>query len=323
MSRLVFNGMNIKHLLFGPEISIFHEFHKPPYGGGNQFLIALITEFKHRGLNVGTNTVGKNTKAVLFNSYNFDFNKLQKINKRFSPKMIHRIAGPMGTYRGVDNGVDMKIWEINKNLADATIFQSKYSLNAHIKLGLEFKNPTIIPNSADNNIFNKQDRIQKPNGDRKIRLIATAWSDNPKKGGPILSWLDKRLDYSKYDLTFVGRTKAEFKSAKLIDPVPSEELAKILKQHDIYIAPSEDDPCSNALIEALNCGLPALFLKSGGHPEIVKDGGVGFTGTEDLINKLEEISNNYTFYQDKINMPTIEETAELYLRVFDMYEKNK
>ncbi len=121
----------------------------------------------------------------------------------------------------------------------------------------------------------------------------------------------------------MGRTKAEFKSAKLIDPVPSEELAKILKQHDVYIASSEDDPCSNALIEALNCGLPALFLQSGGHPEIVKDGGVGFIGTGDLINALEEISNNYTLYQNKIIMPTIEETARLYLRVFDIYEKNK
>ena len=310
-------------LIDGPEISIFHNFHKPPYGGGNQFLIALKKELVRQGYDVGVNRIGKRTRVAMFNSFNFDIKKLSKLHKKFTPKMIHRIAGPIGTYRGVDNTVDIKIWEINKDLADPTIFQSRYSLDAHTKLGLGFKNPTIIPNSADSDIFNKQNRIQKPNGDRKIRLIATAWSDNPKKGGPILSWLDKNLDYSKYDLTFVGRTKAEFKSAKLIDPVPSEELAKILKQHDVYIASSEDDPCSNALIEALNCGLPALFLQSGGHPEIVKDGGVGFIGTGDLINALEEISNNYTLYQNKIIMPTIEETARLYLRVFDIYEKNK
>ena len=37
----------------------------------------------------------------------------------------------------------------------------------------------------------------------------------------------------------------------------SEPLADLLRAHDIYLAPSRDDPSSNALLGALACGLPA------------------------------------------------------------------
>ena len=43
-----------------------------------------------------------------------------------------------------------------------------------------------------------------------------------------------------------------------------------------YLAPSCDDPCSNALLEALACGLPAAYRDSGGHPELVGEGGLPF-----------------------------------------------
>jgi glycosyltransferase involved in cell wall biosynthesis len=131
-----------------------------------------------------------------------------------------------------------------------------------------------------------------------------------------LSWLDEHLDHDKYELTFVGRTKAVFKRAKIIDPVPSEKLAQILKQHDIYIAPSQDDPCSNALIEALTCGLPAVFLRSGGHPEIVKEGGEGFSSNEEALETIDKVRANYKDYQDKIVNPSLVETVNEYLKIF-------
>ena len=280
-----------------PEISIFHEFHKPPFGGGNQFLIALEKEFQKRGKDVGRNQIGSNTKVTLFNSYNFDFGALENLKKKFNPTMVHRVDGPIGTYRGEGVEIDQKIWEMNHKLADKTIFQSQYSLDKHTELGLKFKNPTVIPNASDPTIFNSNNRISPPDSSRKIRLIATSWSDNPKKGGPILSWLDEHLDHTKYELTFVGRTQAEFKNAKVL---------------------GADDPCSNALIEALSCGLPAVYLKSGGHPELVKDGGVSFTETENLLAAIDQVADNFESYQSKIKVMTLPEVADQYLKVFNI-----
>lgn len=305
----------IKHLLNGSEIVIFHEFHKPPYGGGNQFLIALEKELIKLGVDVGRNTIGRNTKACLFNSFNFDAEKLLKLRNKYKMRMVHRLAGPIGVYRGTDIEVDRDTQKLNERLADATVFISNYSANKYKDLGLNYKNPTVIVNSTDSEIFNSLCRITDPDGARRIKLIATAWSNNPKKGGPLLSWLDEHLDHSKYELTFVGRTKAVFKGARIIDPVPSDELAKILKQHDIYIAPSEDDPCSNALIEALASGLPTAYLSSGGHPELVGEAGEGFTNGPTALEAIEKIANNIPGYRAKISISSMQNVAKEYLRV--------
>ena len=305
----------LKHFINGPEVSIFHHFQRPPYGGGNQFLMALSKELKKRGIDVGSNQIGKNTKAALFNSFEFDKKKLERGRQKFKPRMIQRLAGPIGVYRGTDTKIDSEIWAWNGKFADATIFISDYSYKKYLELGLVYKEPHTILNACDPEIFNRHDRISPPNGQRKVRLIATAWSQNPRKGGPLLAWLDDHLDHSKYELTFVGRTEAVFKGARVIAPVPSEELAKLLKQSDIYIAPSQDDPCSNALVEALTCGLPAVFLKSGGHPELVRNGGEGFTGEGDVLMAIDKVANNYTHYQNSIDNPTPKETVNEYIKV--------
>ena len=303
--------------LNGPEITIFHKFQKPPYGGGNQFLLALTKELKKRGIDIGNNTIGKSTKAVLFNSFEFDRDKLEKLHRKFKPRMIQRLAGPIGVYRGTDTKIDTEIWEWNGKYADATIFISQWSYEKYKELGLIYKEPHVILNASDPDIFNRVGQIPPPDGRRKIRLINTAWSDNPRKGGPFLSWLDEHLDHSRYELTFVGRTRVEFKGAKVIEPVSSEKLAEILKQHDIFLAPSLDDPCSNALVEALTCGLPTVFVRSGGHPELVKEGGEGFTENEEALGAIEKIATNYSAYQNKISNPTLKETADKYLEAFN------
>ncbi len=305
----------LNKLVFGGNIAIFHEFHKPPYGGGNQFLLALKKSFEDQGCTVSVNYIGVNTKACLFNSFNFDFNKLFVYKKLFSKcRFIHRVDGPIDVYRNNDLGVDRKVCDYNNKIADFTIFQSEYSRKKLLEVGLAFKEGEVIVNAVNPEIFNKLGKSKfKSTG--KIRIVASSWSDNPKKGAETYKWLEENLDFNKYDFSFVGRSKIQFKKAKMIEALPSEELAKVLKNSDIYLTASENDPCSNALIEALSCGLPAVFLKSGGHPELVKKGGVGFDKTEEILPALEEITNNYRKYQDNIKMSSMAEVVMKYLEV--------
>ncbi len=297
-------------------ISIFHEFHKPPYGGGNQFLLALKKGFEQKGYEVLNNEVNSGTIACLFNSFNFDFKRIHNVKKE-NPKvkMIHRVDGPVSSYRGFDDGTDKKIWEVNNEIADATIFQSQYSLDKHIELGFTFDNVTIIHNSVDGSVFNFNDRINPPNENRKIKLIAASWSDNDNKGGPLYKQIENKLDFNKYEFTFLGRTKQEFSKIKLIDPVPSEEVAKIFKEHDVYITASQNDPCSNSLLEALSCGLPAVFLNSGGHPELVGLAGVPFNSEEEVLKAIDKVSKHYIKYQSLINVMPMEEVVNKYLEI--------
>ena len=310
----LFKRANAK--VFPKDISIFHEFHRPPYGGGNQFLLALQKEFQGKGYKVEHNTISPSSRACLYNSFNFDFDLLRRL-KRADCRMVHRVDGPVTVYRGREDGTDRRIWEINRELADATIFQSNYSMKKHLELGLEFNRPLVIMNAVDGRIFNRIGR-EEFSAQRKIRLVSSSWSTNPNKGAEIYRWLDDNLDFNRFEYTFCGRIDIPLHNIRLIPAIPSKELASYLKMQDVYITASKHDPCSNALLEALACGLPAIFLNSGGHPEIVGQGGLTFENAEEIPALLERLLQGYAQFQEAIRVPSIADTAQNYLEVMGL-----
>ncbi|MGI8478820.1 MAG: glycosyltransferase family 4 protein, partial [Gaiellaceae bacterium] len=269
------------------DLALFHELASPPAGGGHQFLRALVRELDARGLDVEHNRVSRGTAACLFNSFNFDFDRLRRFG-RGEVRMVHRVDGPVSVYRGFDDGTDDRVAAINHALADATIFQSRYSLEKHLELGLDLRAPLVIPNAVDPAIFHPPERREPLDG-RKVRLIASSWSDNRRKGAETLAWLDAQLDWERYEMTFVGRAPVRFERIAAVGPVSSEEVADLLRRHDVYVAPSQDDPCSNALLEALACGLPAAFLASSGNPDLVGEAGLHFEADEELPQVLDRL----------------------------------
>jgi glycosyltransferase involved in cell wall biosynthesis len=231
--------------------------------------------------------------------------------------MVHRVDGPISVYRGHDDGTDQRIWQINQEVADATIFQSHYSLAKHIELGFAFRDPVVILNTPDPALFHANGRVAF-DPKRKIRLISTSWSDNPNKGAATYQWLEEHLDWERFDYTFVGRTPYPFKRIRTQPPLPSGQLAEVLRQHDIFITASRHDPCSNALLEALACGLPALYLRSGGHPELVGRAGLGFDDVEETLPLLARLVEGYAHFQAQIYVPAIAEVAADYLRAMQI-----
>ena len=303
------------------DVAIFHDFAPPPSGGGHQFLRALWQEMAKRGLKVESNTLSPTTQAGLFNSFNFDATRLRRMraNQGHTCRLVHRVDGPIGVYRGHDDGVDRRIWELNQEFADATILQSHYSLQKHVELGLTLRAPVVVLNTPDPTIFHRTGRIAF-DPERKIRLISTSWSDNLNKGAAFYQWLDANLDWSRYDYTFVGRSPVAFRHIRQLPPQPSAQLAEELRRHDIFITASRNDPCSNALLEALACGLPALYLRSGGHPELVGAGGLGFDEAEELATQLPLLVENYNVYQAQIRVPSLPEVTDQYLAVLGVTE---
>jgi glycosyltransferase involved in cell wall biosynthesis len=295
------------------DIAFFHIFSPPPGGGAHQFMQALWGAFQQRGLCIENNFISATTRACLYNSFNFDFDRLRKL-RHPGCRMVHRVDGPVEVYRGRKDGSDRRVWQMNQDLADATIFQSRYSLEKHLELGLVFRNPQVIMNTTNPHIFHATGRVPFDRS-RKIRLISSSWSDNPNKGAPFYKQLEDYLDWSRFEYTFVGRSQVSFERIRAIPPVPSEQLAHLLRQHDIYLTASLHDPCSNSLIEALSCGLPALYIQSGGHPEIVGEAGLGFSSQEEVPDLLEQLIEEYESKQARISLPTLTETANRYLSV--------
>jgi len=297
----------------GADLALFHEFAPPPTGGGHQFLRALLAELARRNLTVELNEISPGTAVCLVNSFNFDFRRLRRF-ARADVRLVHRVDGPIGTYRGFDDGTDARIAELNAALADATIVQSHYSLEAHRALSIELVEPHLISNTVDPAMFHPPVE-REPLAGRRVRVIASSWSDNPNKGGDVLRWLDRNLDGERYELTFAGRTDEVFERTRDLGPIATEALAAELRRSDVYLAPSRNDPCSNALLEALASGLPAVFRASGGHPELVGEAGVDFDQPEEVADALDRLVAELDERRAAIRVAPIDAVVDRYLEV--------
>lgn len=293
-------------------IHILFNFHEGPWGGGNQFLTALRD--KWRRLGVYSETLA-DANIVMMNSYPFGAEKsFNEINswKRQHPQgvVVYRLNGPISHIRQRDKQVDRIIARANMLFADGIIFQSKWCERENQQhFGISSKYQTVIYNAPDKTVFYaKKSPVHAP----RVKLIATSWSANWRKGFDVYSYLDECLDFSKYAMTFVGNSPVAFNNIKTIKPVSSEQLAPILRDHDIFITASKTDPCSNSLVEALSCGLPAVALNDGGHPELVGDGGELFNGTDDVLQKIEKVANNYGHYLEKLPLFDLAWVAQKY-----------
>jgi hypothetical protein len=61
--------------------------------------------------------------------------------------------------------------------------------------------------------------------------------------------------------------------------------------------------------------LPAAYLRSGGHPELVGDGGIGFDDPEELPGVLQRLRNEHAARRAAIRVPALAEVTDRYLEV--------
>lgn len=300
------------------KIYILNSIKSTPWGGANQFLKALRKEFLKK--NVYTKNIDE-ADVILVSSNPSQYfislvEKCIQISKKYPRKIIiNRIDGPVHLYRGNSLYFDELFYLFDKKLCSGTVFQSKYSKELCLKTGMqEHSNNVIILNASDQNLFSK--KSYRTLG-AKTKIIATSWSSNMRKGFEVYKWLDENLDFSKYEMTFVGNSPIPFKNINHIPPVETKLLAEHLRANDIYLTASQKDPCSNSLIEALSIGLPTIGLNDGGHPEIIGKGGEVFDKVEEIPALLQKIENNYEAYMHAIQLSSIEQIAAEYITFFE------
>jgi len=287
-------------------------------GGGSVFLSLLMKKFDSKGL-LCEDPV--DADVIIFNSHHKLYD-LIKLKYKYPKKLfIHRIDGPIATNREYGNIFDKLIYKFNFFIADATIFQSKWSLLSNIESGLKLsKQYKIIHNATDSGIFNKVDRINF-DPKNKCKLIASSWAYHPNKGIDILKELDKRLDFDTYEMVFIGNEDYKFKNIHNLGVMSNELLGNYLKSSNIYISASKIEACSNSLIEAVSCGLPSITRDCSSNNEIVRDKRLLYNNIEELLSKLDEvksalnIENNYDYSVRNIDS-VAKEYAEFSHKIF-------
>lgn len=296
-------------------VSFWNKFTPPPWGGGNQFMMALMGAAQQLGYETTINGEGEPATGHIVNSVQFDIERFRATVKPGSARVVHRIDGPISVLRGTPESVDLDklCFDLNREYASATVIQSWHTVRALAELGFKPVRPSLIINACDPGIFTRPP-APRPPGER-LKVVASAWSSNPGKGAMTYRWMDEHLDPDRYEFTFVGNLAVKFRNARTVAPLPSEELAEFLRGQDVYVTASRNDPCSNAVIEALACGLPTLYYDSGGHPELVGYGGLPFARPDEIPDLLERLREHHETYRRVIAPTSIVDVCRCYMEL--------
>ncbi len=279
------------------------------WGGGNQFLSALRGHFSENDILAQRLS---ESDVVLYNSYQdlprffidfFIYNKKIQVYRLGPVFSLHR--------KGLKwKLVDRVLVFVANYLADGVVFQSKWSLQQAEKMGFRKRTEcVVIHNAVDEKIFFKKEPTHATG---KRKLVYTSWSSNVNKGFDVLKYIDTHLDFNNYEFTFVGNSPLIFENIHTVPPKKSQDIATILRQSDIFVSPTKDDACSNAILEALSCGLPVVAFESGANMELIKNGGIGFSSVEDVVNVIDKVNRDFEDYVSCIKIDSMNTVGSQY-----------
>ncbi len=289
------------------KISIGTKIKDGPWGGGNLFAINLKNYLEKNNHEVVYNLEDDDIDLILLTeprrtSESSSFTHIDILKYRQFVKsdviVVHRINEC--DERKKTNFVNQYLIEANKS-ADATVFVSSWLKELFMKQGLECEKISVILSGANSKVFSNS-KESEGNKNKLLKIVTHHWGANWNKGFEIYEKLDELLgkeEYkSKFSFTYIGNvpSKFKFKNTKLIDPLSGKELAKEIKKNNFYLTASLNEPSGNHHIEGAQCGLPILYLNSGGMPEYCNGFGVMFEN-DNFEQKLEEMYINYSKYK--------------------------
>lgn len=318
------------------KIFVYFNITNAPYGGSNSFLKALKSEiskypnfqivnkikekpdvFLYNSFSIGSERVKENIiRNISHFGYPSYFHFLMEGFKKRKVFLVHRVDGITQLYGRMDKEVDDLQLRLNK-FADHTIFQSKYCLDSFKTYGYSGNSYSIIHNGVNQEIFNCSNKTFW-DGQYPLKVFSCSWSSNPKKGYETIAKVSE-LDF--VESYFVGNwTKGvDPKKVHILNPLTQEELPREYKKCDIFLHPAENDPCPNAVLEALSCGLPVLYHNSGGTPEIVTTR-YGTNLNSDLHAVFDEVAKKYDVWVNNLVRNTarfsISHISKKYLSTF-------
>ena len=292
------------------KISIGSKFIDGPYGGGNLFVKNLRNYFLENGHKVIHDLSEKDIDIIILmnplidsEQSTFDDNDINFYQKYINPNAISVQRINECDERKNTSHVNKSIVRSNKHI-DYTIYVSKWIQEIYKKLGLKEDYSTVILGGANQKYFNLVDKSFWE-GNYPIKLVTHHWSGNWMKGFDSYKKIDEMLNNNewkeKLQFTYIGNLPNNFKfqNVRTLTPLSEKELGKELKKYDIYITGSINEPSGNHHIEAAQCGLPIMFIRSGGITEYCSNYGLEFN-LENLEEKLDYFINNYNQFKSKI-----------------------
>jgi glycosyltransferase involved in cell wall biosynthesis len=309
------------------------QWRKGPYGGAGSFLQALAARLRTLGVEVDNRWPAKYDVALLNAlTEGLTLSHVKEIADAGIP-IVHRktlfLSGGGENMRVKRNGViegHAQQLDFNPYISHH-IFQSQFSVDIFKADGFDSDRFDIIHNGADESIWNPfgwdeglfPRAVERRFWDRSepFRVLISSWSHNPRKGWEMYEQADK-AELKNVNISFIGNAPEGFRfnRIKSYKPLAHRELARFVKQHHALLFCAQHETCSNTIVEAINCGVPVIYLDSGANKELAATYGVEFTGNVGAA--IELIQKDYERLVEKTfsNPYRMSRTASAYYDIF-------
>lgn len=151
-----------------------------------------------------------------------------------------------------------------RNAVEGVICVSSKSKKESIAVGFTSEDKcTVIPNAVNPALFYPRDKISmrdKLNLPQDSFILAFVGQFNSRKGVARLCEALKKLNNLNIKIIFMGTgaERPDYEGTLFAKTVNHNDLPEYLSAADAFILPTINEGCSNAIIEAMACGLPIL-----------------------------------------------------------------
>lgn len=298
---------------FYKKIALGMRLQSGPFGGGNQFGGSFTRYFANKGHSMAYTLHDEDIEAIIVTETR---QWLQTCAFDMAEALKYQAAHPhvpiILRVNECDERKDRSLKLLNRLIinsghhADAIVFISRWLHDLFIQQAPALAAESlVILNGADESIFNDHGYVPW-NGTWPLKLVTHHWGGGWNKGFDVYTKLDELIGSTyrdKISFTYIGNLASgvTLKNSRVIPPLPSDAIAKELKNNHVYITAAQYEPAGMHHVEAAQCGLPLMYRNSGALPEYCRDFGIAFTGPEDVEQALTTMMAQYAQWQSQMN----------------------
>lgn len=175
------------------------------------------------------------------------------------------------------------------------------------------KDIVVLPNCVDDTLFHPveggalRERLGVKNDDFLVLFVG---GFVPRKGADRLSAAIRKLNDKHIKSAFVGKAMGTNEALPDCEgmvwkgTVEHEKLPEFYAAADIFVLPTLNEGCSNAIVEALACGVPVISSDRPFNDDILNESNsilIDPESVDEIASAIQKMKSNKQFYQQKKN----------------------